>query len=1253
MIVFFLQNSDFFCMDESGHPIDTTYLDDYNNNEKLQPQESETIQINPNAHDTNADEPSTSSDASTEVKTQEADEENINLNDSAEAHEEAHKASATQKEQGGSPSSSSWLGSSVTGWLGVSKEEQSDDLEHAGEVEEKDIKADYSLTSSVTGWLGIGGEQKPENVEENVKLIEESYTSAVTGWLGYGGEMKAVPEKNEPNREEESEPVETFRSRRMSLDLEGSELHEKETIEMGTFGWLGSGLSSRLRFGQNEQDPGDETKLGGKAEAKKEQEVSGSWVNLGIGDILRFRNDNSDGNGKEDGIKDTEKDKPLEQTAKSENLDAEESHTPLTGEVKTETNKESQAEEPTIVTSTEPVGADSNNNIINDHVDYSDRKESNVLDVKAGLKVDQKDVSSQAVVQMSSRINSFSQTHNKGDELKNNSEIDEDGSVEMEVFQVHDSAGNLRATHTREPAVNEINTTNNNKDFLTQTEKSLGPDHTSEDIILKSMEQFEGREEVAIDQTPENVEIKNTVQNVEQSNNVSVQNELKGGDHKEELSNKTTNSSHDEMFTTQTEESAEVGRIRQESNQLHSSSPEEQDKFIPTEESFSPSIAETNAHNATTAAKTDHVETEIGHEELKLEDGSQEFVSMHSGKENTKNLYEDAPKEDKNIILTNMNQTLESPQMEEEVTKSFSDADNLKGTLKDQTEETKKETTDFKEVLNDKSTLGPETEIGDSDRIEEGGKITTEEMGRVKDGILKEEEEQQEVKEVKEEEQPVGADRNEKEKNNLDKELKGNEEKIKDSKEEENEESKMEKAEEVMELNEEKQSELEELKKEENQINQLLEQKNQARVERFKQSEEKKETLDDNNLASSFSETAKRTESRKVEDGKREKTEDEETSEKVKDENIEEEIAEKQQIEHVESGHPEDNSKEEAEKEGEGIGSEDGESSAGVAAAWMGENKMKERETKVSESLKGVAEEKIQKTDGATLGSESHNDVRAELSAHNHDSVESQIQASEQTEPEGLTESSHPPGAAESESRGAFGLFKNAFGFFSQTSTESTQSAQSFNTDTTEKSQPQVSDRELDFTTDPVLTSEQPQPTSTENIHPTAPSTTETPPKTNPLPRLYKNLLTHMSAEETAVLSELFGRHKLQFLDYILVSSEAVTAGDDQSILSDIERLLGHHREMLVAPLRLTDAPQEDKEKTRTLIALQKLEMLLKTINVTVSTGISDVSKHQGIFVYIAQAILTDITYISTLMYPVCSGMVVFCHLHVLLLKCR
>ena len=102
-----------------------------------------------------------------------------------------------------------------------------------------------------------------------------------------------------------------------------------------------------------------------------------------------------------------------------------------------------------------------------------------------------------------------------------------------------------------------------------------------------------------------------------------------------------------------------------------------------------------------------------------------------------------------------------------------------------------------------------------------------------------------------------------------------------------------------------------------------------------------------------------------------------------------------------------------------------------------------------------------------------------------------------------------------------------------------------------------------------------------------------------------------MSAEETTVLTELFGRHKLQFLDYIIATPSTDDPGHDESILLDIERLLHHHREKLFAPsMKLADAPQEDKDRTRALIALQKLEILLAGVRETFITGDR---KHEGI----------------------------------------
>lgn len=129
---------------------------------------------------------------------------------------------------------------------------------------------------------------------------------------------------------------------------------------------------------------------------------------------------------------------------------------------------------------------------------------------------------------------------------------------------------------------------------------------------------------------------------------------------------------------------------------------------------------------------------------------------------------------------------------------------------------------------------------------------------------------------------------------------------------------------------------------------------------------------------------------------------------------------------------------------------------------------------------------------------------------------------------------------------------------------------------------------------------------------PAAPGEQGSPLQTKTLSRHYKNLLTYMNADETTVLIGLFGGHKLQFLDYMLGKTDSKTddRDSDESIVLDIERLLHYHRETLVAPsMRLADAPQEDKEKTSTLIALQKLEMLLGRVRETFNQAKLDVSK--------------------------------------------
>ncbi|AWP16807.1 putative cTAGE family member 5 [Scophthalmus maximus] len=262
------QRSDFFCMDELGYPIDSSDLDseDENGDQKIQIQESESTPTVPHTDDTNTESPSPSADPSADfpVPPQQADatttagDENKNAGDAAAGTQGGRKEApdnlAAPSEQGGSPSSS-WLGSSVTGWLGLGREEESVDVaEEAKDNDSKETKSE-TFTSSVTGWLGFGGEGIPDDTVEKV----------------------------------------TFRSRRMSLDLEGSQLHEEEEKEVRTLDWLGSGLSRTLGFGATTQESGHGAGADREAEETVEEEKeqsSSSW--FGIGNILGFGKDESE-----------------------------------------------------------------------------------------------------------------------------------------------------------------------------------------------------------------------------------------------------------------------------------------------------------------------------------------------------------------------------------------------------------------------------------------------------------------------------------------------------------------------------------------------------------------------------------------------------------------------------------------------------------------------------------------------------------------------------------------------------------------------------------------------------------------------------------------------------------------------------------------------------------------------------------------------------------------------------------------------
>ncbi|KAG7280970.1 hypothetical protein CRUP_022981, partial [Coryphaenoides rupestris] len=89
--------------------------------------------------------------------------------------------------------------------------------------------------------------------------------------------------------------------------------------------------------------------------------------------------------------------------------------------------------------------------------------------------------------------------------------------------------------------------------------------------------------------------------------------------------------------------------------------------------------------------------------------------------------------------------------------------------------------------------------------------------------------------------------------------------------------------------------------------------------------------------------------------------------------------------------------------------------------------------------------------------------------------------------------------------------------------------------------------------------------------------------------------------EEIALLTELFGGHKLQWLDFILSKPQSMgeDMDNDMSILLDLESLLLYHVDKLTQR-------QGNTEKARELTGLKKLQILVARVKEILNTGKSD-----------------------------------------------
>ncbi|XP_061599118.1 cTAGE family member 5 [Cololabis saira] len=1341
------QESDFFCTDEFGSFIEPTHLDTDDDSEyEIQTKDSETAQELIHSHDDNPEVSLTSEDASSEHSVS-AGGGREPVVDAAEPYEKADEIPTDPSEQDGSPSSS-WLGTSVTGWLGLASEQPDNSAEGERDDDVKETKDETSPTSSA----------KPDEAEENEQTDDKkdnSFASTMTGWFSFGGEEKNEQDEVENNEEDEHNVI--FRARKMYSSMGSTQLHKEEKKEMGTLEWFGESLSSRVGFGFTKQDPGQET---GSEEEKKEESVSNSWMDIGIGDILGFGKENIDVDESERNV--AEKDETLEQPVASQSTD------PATDEQKTEPRNESHMGDPSKdqrIQSPETINADGNDRI-HDHLDALDIMEVDILEVEAEHEVISPHTKSEeispAVGGVSSTINSFIHTSEVQEvHVEERNDIGKERSLEMEGGHLGMPATSEGSkSEDMEPREEKTNMTGENQDFVTLSDSNVGPGDRFEETSGSSGKSA-GKDETD-EKDPQNREsveedvaaVTHEVYNSAQSTDVLD----KSGDYHERVKSKEdTDLPHKEIVMTATEKSAEEdqvgGDVRESSKESLLSSAEKGNEQILVNVSFIPPIAETKVDLDNLAITNDNLDLESHQgkpgkvEESPAMDGSSEELGASHSPSDTEHLYENASEESGGTMSSGESTAITDKEQ------AVSDADYLGNSGKDLHEKTETESSGFEDVLSQSRLKSPdnyETEIPKMEDVEESketGMIETIEVKQ--DGMMEDLKgmgEQQEVSEVEDkgEEQQEEVENKQKEngefkeksketeensgeveipkmedveeskemgmiktievkQDGMMEDLKGmgeqqvKEEWVEDKGEEqqeemenkqkengefkekseemeensgevEKEESRGEKKELVMSLkgggdateaNEEREQRVEELKEKEKQVEKLPGQTIQMRVEDSETFEEvtekdrkedereqlqevelesdigsptmeskEKETPHDN-LGSLF--TEKTTQKMEQREEKKERVVE------VTDEEMEsEEVVEKQPIKHVEddslkcSGeHCSQEGKGEVvtEEEGDGEGSEDVESSVGEEAAVTGDQNAHKDRTDSSEKTSNNAVRRngdfeVTKADGKMVGSESRRDGEGEPAASPD---EREVFTSEDEDPRG---SSNPSGAAESESRGAFSLFQNAFGLLSQTPTSEpegfVESALKSDINSGETSQLPASltpDQEVDSTAELHQARETQLATPTEHPEPHSPSTqnpfhaqvTETFLQTKTLTKLYKNLLTHMSVEETSILMEVFGKTKLQFLDYILTSSEALNeiTDEDQAILLDIERLLHHYREFSPS-MKMDDAPQEDEGKTRTFIALKKLEMLLKTVKETFSTGKSDVSNHQA-----------------------------------------
>ncbi|XP_042357351.1 transport and Golgi organization protein 1 homolog isoform X2 [Plectropomus leopardus] len=652
----------------------------------------------------------------------------------------------------------------------------------------------------------------------------------MTGWLGFGGEKKtdhsAEKEQDEEGKNDE-EPAEKFRSRRMSLDLEGSQLQEEKT-EMGTLGWLGNGLSSTLGFDLTNQESEQETTTE-KEDKEEEQPASGSWLDMGIGDILGLRKDKSEAD------ESAEEDKILEQPTESVNVDTSQSPTALTEDLRTETSNESNAEEDQNAPPEIILNADSNN-----------------YDISTS------DSSNDSFIPEDTASKEFEKTSKVVDTIHNSSNKEGRGNVsddhkEEEKFLGGERPAEMEDKDHQMPEKETETASDTDQDFLTQSDISVGSDVTSADLNSNSMGQSV-EESKAEDVVEEEAQIPHQINNTEESTDTSVK--IGASSHDHEAEGNKADVLYIEISTTQTDsaEQSQVSSVGQTQPFLLLGAADE--KPVPNEDdSFKAQSVETDVDHSDSLTVTDsNTETQQGEfgqerEVHSVEDSSEEFGSSDIQ-------YVNASEEDRGVFSTTEsviqmenNVDQDSELLQQGGAENDGDAHELKETVKetetdgeDEIQPVQTEIEDVeetKEGMGEREELKEVEEIDSEEKLQEVEQVKQDEGEELKDEGGKEEMEEKKQERIKElERETVDKFEENNKKQEEGEEIK--EEEVRESKEEKKqgeEVNKEEKMAEMEKVNEEKMQEGMEELKEENQevIEKLTENLKQEEVEEIKE----------------------------------------------------------------------------------------------------------------------------------------------------------------------------------------------------------------------------------------------------------------------------------------------------------------------------------------------------------------------------------------------------------------------------------